>query len=597
MTKGAEALGVNHGNVSRASEYHDRPFVEFLRQLGFPRTNRAESHQFLRSWLFSDANCSVPSGENKRCYTGTPEMMWAEYATASLSNSIAPLQHETFHDIRRQERVGIRQGDIFINRDEVELAELTRESETDPMLREKYASRMAELERNLRFCKERKKFYRDCHQQLQGNPKKMIITADFTAAQTGMQDKFSNFVVVVCTDGPLYVPLDLVNEVAEPEKPPSMRREVEKPVLENKSRRKKKEIAESGEPGRQLLSSWAQEKAKMKMKVAVERDGSIVYKPNSTVFHFVIRRSEDTPGQISPYVQWALNYLLVKHDLANCYDEVQVFSDGCGKHFKTYPTHWYVLRVSFLTPRYIADLQEHLRDNNTTATARNADPKPKLVWDFLPPGDAHNRCDAAAANWKRPQKKLARDFCVLTTVGHLAFACAELRNCYMIEADYTDFPDPLECVIEAPWMREAFHFEYGKPYDGKRYCKHITNERCELGGCNHACCAREPLIQPCVDITIRDRDDKYFFFFFLLTLRSSTHTLWLDATAPKKNSNDMESLEEDEFWNSNSRRTYHAISGARAARLNKDDEEIYDYDDRISEHDCESYSGDDYLGI
>ena len=339
VNKAAAALGVDRSNVSRASEYHDRPFVEFLRQLGFPRKNCAESHKFLRNWLNSDAHCPVPSGWDNRCYTGSPETMWAEYAAASLASSIAPLQPDTFHGVRLRMRIGLRQGDIFINRDEVELAELKREIESDPTLREKYSERISELETNLKFCKERKKFYRDCHQQLQGKPKTMVVTVDFTASQTGMSDKFSNFVVVVCTDGPLYVPLTLVNETVEPEEPQSKRRVVEKPVTE-KSRRTKKVIAESDKPGRELLPSWSQEKAKMKRKKqAKERDDS-VYKPSCTVFHFVIRRSEDTPGQTSPYV--ALNFLFVKHDLAGCYDDVHVFSDGCGKHFKTYPTHWYV---------------------------------------------------------------------------------------------------------------------------------------------------------------------------------------------------------------------------------------------------------------
>ncbi len=508
VNKAADALGVNRSNVSRASEYHDRPFVEFLRQLGFPRTNRAESHQFLRGWLNSDANCPVPSGENKRCYTGSPETMWAEYAAASLASSIAPLQPETFHAVRLRMRVGIREGDIFINRDEVELAELTRQIESDPALREEYAIRMGELEASLKFCKERKKFYRDCHQQLKGNPKKMVVTVDFTATQTGMQDKFSNFVVVVCTDGPLYVPLSLVNETVEPEEPQSKRRIVEKPVIEKKSRRKKLEIAESGKPGRKLLPSWTQEKAKLKQKEQpAARDMSNVYKPKCTVFHFVIRRSEDTPGQISPYVQWALNFLFVTHDLACCYDDVQLFSDGCGKHFKTYPTHW-----------YIADLQQHLRANNSKSSNNNsntqkkkanaASTSPTIVWDFLPPGDAHNRCDAAAAHWKRPQKKFVRDFCVLTSVGHLAFACAEMRNCYMIEAVCSDFPDPLDCLIDETWMRDAFHFEYGTPREDYKHCKHISNGKCG-NGCMHACCNKVAPLLPCVDITIRDRDGKY----------------------------------------------------------------------------------------
>ena len=203
VTEAANALGVSHSNVSRASEYCDRPFVEFLRQLGFPRANRASSDEFLLKWLGDPLNCPVPSGWNTRCYTGSPDMMWAQYAGASLADAIAPLHEKTFHAVRRRENVGIRSGDIFINRDEVELAELKALDATE--VSEEVAKRIAKLELNLKFCKERKLFYRQSHQALQYDSKKMIVTVDFTAAQTGMQDKFSNFVVVACTDLPLSI--------------------------------------------------------------------------------------------------------------------------------------------------------------------------------------------------------------------------------------------------------------------------------------------------------------------------------------------------------------------------------------------------------
>lgn len=365
--KAADLLGLHKSSISRASEYHDRPFVEFLRQLGFPRTNRAESHQFLVEWLTNDANCPVPSGWNRRCFTGSASLMWAEYAAASLSRSIAPLQPETFHAVRKRKRVGIREGDIFINRDEVELEELRRQLEEDPSL--DFDDKIADLERNLKFCKERKKHYRDCHQQLRGNPKKMLVTIDFTATQTGMQDKFCNFVVVVCTDSALYVPLSLVNEIAEPEQPPSKKKAVEKPVIEKKRRRSKKEITESGNGGRNLLPSWNQERAKLTQKEQPElADNDSVYKPFCSVFHFVIKRGDDSPGQTSPYVQWAMNYLFVKHELGAYYDELHVFSDGCGKHFKTYPTHWYALQFSLYNSYYLTHVGTLPTSSNIFAT-------------------------------------------------------------------------------------------------------------------------------------------------------------------------------------------------------------------------------------
>ena len=62
--------------------------------------------------------------------------------------------------------------------------------------------------------------------------------------------------------------------------------------------------------------------------------------------------------------------------------------------------------------------------------------------------------------------------------------------------------------------------------------------------------------------------------------------MWLDESVSRKQTVELESLEEDEFWNSASRRKYHTISGARVSRINKDDEEIYTYDLEIDEEDA-----------
>jgi hypothetical protein len=133
----------------------------------------------------------------------------------------------------------------------------------------------------------------------------------------------------------------------------------------------------------------------------------------------------------------------------------------------------------------------------------------RVHWDFLPPGDAHNRCDAAAAHWKRPQKKLIRDFAVLTTVGHLAFACTTLKNCYLIEAECTKFPDPLECLNDEPWMREAFHFDYGVPFTDTKYCAHENKLK-------YQCCKKAPKLLPCVSIMVADREHTYVFLIYVI---------------------------------------------------------------------------------
>lgn len=604
MVQAAEALGLDRSTVSRASEYHDRPYVEFCRQLGFPRRNREDAHKFLLDWLGNDAHCPIPSGWNRRCYTGSPELMWAEYAAASLASSVAPLQFEAFHEVRRRERVGIRSGDIFINRDEVELIEIRAKIEKGEATTEEWQERIDELEKNLAFCKERKLYYREAHQNLEGNTKKMVITLDFTATQTGMSDKFHDFVVVVCTDASLQLPADLTDSVIQPERPP-MKKFIEKPVLEKRKRRKKEEVQQLG-GGRKLLPSFNQSLAKEKREPQLPQQQALgkKYKPCSTVFHFVLRRTDDTPGQTSPYVQWAMDYLLVLHDLGKDFEEIHLFSDGCGKHFKTYPTHWYDSIFSLFMVRYLADLQQRLRgkrsngnnsngNNNNSPNIRQLELR--IHWDFLPPGDAHNRCDGAAAHWKQPQKKLVRDFAVLTTVGHLAFACARLKNCYLIEAECDNFPDPLECVIEEPWMREAFHFDYGVPETAMKQCGHQNKK-------NYACCKKTPKLLPCVMITIEDREHVYkfftiFFSYVFTTLfigdRATDHTLWLDEE--QKRDDELDSLVENEFWDSPSRRRYHSVQGPRISQLSRECTKIYDYENNDDEYDEEYYIDDDYI--
>ena len=57
----------------------------------------------------------------------------------------------------------------------------------------------------------------------------------------------------------------------------------------------------------------------------------------------------------------------------------------------------------------------------------------------------------------------------------------------------------------------------------------------------------------------------------------------------------MDSLDEDEFWSSPTRRDYHSISCARVSKLNKDNEEIYCYDGKESSGELDIQSEDDYI--
>jgi hypothetical protein len=274
-----------------------------------------------------------------------------------------------------------------------------------------------------------------------------------------------------------------------------------------------------------------------------------------------------------------MDFLFVRHDLGLNFEEIHLFSDGCGKHFKTYPTHWYLADLKQRLVKKKTDYyNNNINNNNNNSSNMEVEPFLRIHWDYLPPGDAHNRCDGAAAHWKRPQKKLIRDFAVLTTVGHLAFACASLKNCYLIEAECTKFPDPLACLIDEPWMQESFHFDYGVPFTDTRYCAHQNKLK-------YACCKKTPKLLPCVTVLVADREHNL-----------SQHVLWLDEE--QKHDDELDSLDETEFWSSPSRRRYHSITGPRVSQLSAASRNIYEYenkDDVFDDSSDSQDSGDDFV--
>lgn len=74
--------------------------------------------------------------------------------------------------------------------------------------------------------------------------------------------------------------------------------------------------------------------------------------------------------------------------------------------------------------------------------------------------------------------------------------------------------------------------------------------------------------------------------------RATVHRLWLDITLSADD--ELESLEETPYWDSESRRRYHAVEGPRVRQLNKANEKIYDYNDDYSGDGIHEESGDDY---
>lgn len=76
-------------------------------------------------------------------------------------------------------------------------------------------------------------------------------------------------------------------------------------------------------------------------------------------------------------------------------------------------------------------------------------------------------------------------------------------------------------------------------------------------------------------------------------IRLSQHTLWLDDE--QKANGELDPLEENAFWDSPSRRRYHAITGPRVSQLSAASKKIYDYEKPGDEFDDSSDSDDNYI--
>ena len=78
--------------------------------------------------------------------------------------------------------------------------------------------------------------------------------------------------------------------------------------------------------------------------------------------------------------------------------------------------------------------------------------------------------------------------------------------------------------------------------------------------------------------------------------RLCQHILWLNEE--QKRDDDLDSLEENAFWDSPSRRRYYAITGPRVSQLSAESRKIYEFelaDDEFEVSSEDSDSGDDFI--
>lgn len=541
----------------------------FLRELGFPRDRLGEQETWVLHWL--EQFCPFPSGRSKRYFLGTPSSMYSSYLTWALSNEHPTVSPTTFESIRRMEHIGVQLGDKFMSQDRIRLAAIEKHllalessASSTPADIISLQQEVAQLRANVEWATSRKAAYRQAHLELESKPSTMVVTADFTSSDTSPEDEFVNFILVVATQSELEIPDSLLDALIEPEDPISSLSLASPLVSQKQARRTKKELLEAGVTPPTPVRCHTRDIKEAKKKQRLTANPHVTassFKPVCTYFHFVAKKSDDVPiTQTLPYVRWCLEFLFLKHNLAASFTEIQLWSDGCGKHFKVYATQY-----------FISTLQQHL--------CQSVSPSFRIHWNFLPPRDAHNRADAAAAHWKRAHVRLLRNYCIVNSLGHLAFSCSRLSRAYLIEAVFADFPEPPSVHVndDNRFMRNAYTFSYSNPYVAPIICKHLCSDK---ASCGHICCKEN--LHTLVDLTVTFRDGSTGVHKLCLATAEEVDSLdelqeilvessYLAPSAPVRTSvscrfedfsydNELDSVDETDFLDADDTADYQAIA-------------------------------------
>jgi hypothetical protein len=144
--------------------------------------------------------------------------------------------------------------------------------------RDELEKRLLELTKLDEFAIQRLNAYKSDHANLQQQPDTVILSLDFTSAQTSMSDDFNDCIVVIATATPLPIPDALNQHLVVAEKPPSF---VPKPELresdnnnngpKKKARRTKLEMIEQKiqypKPNANLRTDIANHKKRFELPV------------------------------------------------------------------------------------------------------------------------------------------------------------------------------------------------------------------------------------------------------------------------------------------------------------------------------------------
>lgn len=104
-------LGIDRRSVFRARETEVQPPSYFLMNLGIPRDRNREAEQYAFQWCDS---LQIPSGKLRKCYFGLFKSMYGEYFTWCVKEKHPFVCPEILERIRRDLRIWILKGDIFL---------------------------------------------------------------------------------------------------------------------------------------------------------------------------------------------------------------------------------------------------------------------------------------------------------------------------------------------------------------------------------------------------------------------------------------------------------------------------------------------------
>jgi hypothetical protein len=294
-------LGLTTRRVQAANSVEIQPLGYYLKQLGFLRTKARE--KLLHEWLLKIA--PYESGRDKRYFTwtGNIELMYSKYLLHFNNDYTLAYSKQKFIEVIKHERIGIHSGDVFFDTVKIKYKRMTEQKKAGIEIDE---DEYQILKDQYEFNNERKEMLQNFIKELKGDKLSFLAILDFSQLQMSLTNKFHTFVVVIISDEEIIVPPDLEELIVKPEKPYAMTETVE--VNANNKRSRGKNLEKNPDLVPDSHNKFIQKEKKTrvlnKTDIHIEK-----YSPYHLHFHFAMRQTKETPGQIAPFVEHALDTL------------------------------------------------------------------------------------------------------------------------------------------------------------------------------------------------------------------------------------------------------------------------------------------------